>query len=78
MSEKKAKMVKRHQRLAFMDTDETGLSPNFERMTGFTNLTNSKNPKEYSRQYVDKATEDTDVVGYSPATEYSLDRKSVV
>ena len=55
MADKKAKMVKRHQRLAFMNTDETGQTPKFERMTGFTALTNSKNPKEYSRQYVDRA-----------------------
>lgn len=74
MADKKAKMVKRHQRLAFMNTDETGQTPKFERMTGFTTLTNSKNPKEYSRQYVDRASEDTDVVGYAPATEYSFDR----
>lgn len=74
MADNKAKMVKRHQRLAFMNTDETGQEPKFERMTGFTTLTNSKNPKEYSRQYVDRASEDTDVVGYAPATEYSFDR----
>lgn len=74
MADKKAKMVKRHQRLAFMNTDEAGQTPKFERMTGFTALTNSKNPKEYSRQYVDRASEDTDVVGYAPATEYSFDR----
>ena len=74
MADNKAKMVKRHQRLAFMNTDETGQTPKFERMTGFTALTNSKNPKEYSRQYVDRASEDTDVVGYAPATEYSFDR----
>ena len=37
-------------------------------------MTNSKNPKEYSRQYVDRPSEDTDVVGYSPSTEYSFDR----
>lgn len=74
MADKKPKMVKRHQRLAFMDTDESGQMPRFERMTGFTSLTNSKNPKEYSRQYVDMASEDTDVVGYAPATAYSFDR----
>ena len=74
MAENKAKMVKRYQRLAFMNTSETDGTPKFERMTGFTTLTNSKNPKEYSRQYVDRASEDTDVVGYAPATEYSFDR----
>lgn len=71
---KKAKLVKRHQRVAFMDTDTTGSAPKFERMTGFTSMTNSKNPTEYSRQYVDRESEDTDVVGYSPSVSYSFDR----
>lgn len=74
MSDTAAKLVKRHQRVAFMDTDTTGKTPKFERMTGFTSLTNSKNPKEYSRQYVDRESEDTDVVGYSPSVAYSFDR----
>ena len=71
---KKAKLVKRHQRVAFMDTDTTGSAQKFERMTGFTSMTNSKNPTEYSRQYVDRESEDTDVVGYSPSVSYSFDR----
>lgn len=74
MAEAKAKLVKRHQRVAFMDTDTTGNTTKFERMTGFTSMTNSKNPTEYSRQYVDRESEDTDVVGYSPSVSYSFDR----
>ena len=74
MADEKAKIVGRHQRIAFMNTDTTGTTPKYERMTGFTNMTNNKNPKEYNRQYVDKESEDNDVVGYSPATEYSFDR----
>ena len=74
MADTVAKMVKRHQRVAFMDTDKTGSSPKYERMTGFTSMKNSKGAKEYSRQYVDKESEDTDVVGYSPSIEYSFDR----
>lgn len=73
MANATAKMVQRHQRVAFMNTGSAE-SPVFTRMTKFTNMTNNKNPKEYARQYVDKATEDTDVVGYSPSTEYSFDR----
>ena len=68
-----AKMVQRHQRLAFMNTGTTD-APVFTRMKKFTSMTNSKNPKEYSRQYVDEISEDTDVVGYSPAIDYSFDR----
>lgn len=67
------KMVQRHQRLAFMNTG-TADGPVFTRMTKFTSMTNNKNPKEYARQYVDCVSEDTDVVGYSPAIDYSFDR----
>lgn len=68
-----AKMVQRHQRLAFMNTG-TAETPAFTRMTKFTSMTNNKNPKEYSRQYVDRISEDTDVVGYAPSIDYSFDR----
>lgn len=74
MGDTVAKIVKRHQRVAFMNTDTTGSAPKYERMTGFTSMKNAKNAQEYSRHYVDKESEDTDVVGYSPATEYSFDR----
>ena len=70
---KVAKMVQRHQRLAFMNTG-TAEAPVFTRMTKFTSMTNNKNPKEYARQYVDRSSEDTDVVGYSPSIDYSFDR----
>lgn len=68
-----AKMVQRHQRVAFMDTGTVD-APVFTRMTKFTNMTNNKNPKEYTRQYVDRAAEEADVVGYAPSIEYSFDR----
>lgn len=74
MSEEKKVLVTRAKRVAFMNTDDTGSSPKFERMTGFTTLTTSKNPKEYARQYVDEESERTDVTGYAPAIEYSFDR----
>ena len=72
MSVKKQKIVKRSERLSFMDT--TGDGASFARMTKFTSLKGSKNPKEYSRQYVDMDVESSDVVGYAPAIEYSFDR----
>lgn len=74
MADVTAKIVKRHQRVAFMDVDTTGENSNYQRMTKFTSMKNSKNPKEYSRQYVDKESEETDVVGYSPSIDYSFDR----
>lgn len=73
MANATAKMVQRHQRVAFMNTGDNE-SPVFTRMTKFTNMTNNKNPKEYARQYVDTPAEETDVVGYAPSTEYSFDR----
>lgn len=72
--ETEKKLVQRSKRVAFMNTDKTGSSPKFERMTGFTTLTNGKNPTEYSRHYVDEIAERTDVVGYAPSIEFSFDR----
>lgn len=68
-----AKMVQRHQRLAFMNTG-TKEEPVFTRMKKFTSMTNSKNPKEYARQYVDELSEETDVVGYAQSIDYTFDR----
>lgn len=68
------KMVKRCQRVAFMNTDTTGSAPKYDRMTKFSSLSSSKNPKEYSRQYVDQEFEESDVVGYAPSISYSFDR----
>lgn len=73
MAGEKQVMVNRADRLSFMDVGTSG-TPKFERMTKFTTMTGGKNPKEYSRQYVDMLTESSDVVGYAPATEYSFDR----
>ena len=64
------KLVGRHKRLAFMETE----TDTFARMTGFTSLGDSKEAKEYSRQYVDEQTERTDVVGYATGIGYELDR----
>lgn len=62
------KLVVRSKRVAFMDIDGA-----LTRMTKFTTMEPAKNPKEYSRQYVDMATETTDVVGYAPSIEYNFD-----
>ena len=45
----------------------------FTRMKGFTELSGSKNPTEYSRQYVDEIFESTDVTGYSPSWSFAFD-----
>lgn len=66
------RLVQRAERLSFMNVGS--VSADYKRMTGFTALTNGKNAKEYSRQYVDMNTESTDVVGYATGVEYSFDR----
>jgi len=46
----------------------------YQRMQGFSEMAGSRNPIEYSRQYVDEQFERTDVVGFSPQTNFNLDR----
>ncbi len=60
--------VKRCDKVAFMKVGEK-----YVRMTNFTELTTSKNPKEYSRQYVDEEFERSDIVGYAPSISYAFD-----
>ena len=62
-------MVQRSDKVAFY-----GVNGGYTRMTGFTSLSTAKNAKEYSRQYVDQAFEDSDVIGYSPSIGYSFDQ----
>jgi hypothetical protein len=40
---------------------------------GFTDFTENKNPKEYSRQYIHESAERTDLVGYAPSVTYAFD-----
>ncbi len=66
-------LVKRSKRLAFLNVG-TSESPSYTRMTKFTSISSAKNPKEYSRQYVDEDFETAEVVGYSPSIDYAFDR----
>ena len=43
-------MVRRNDKVAFLSTD----GETYNRMTNFTEITQSKNAIEYSRQYVDE------------------------
>lgn len=67
------KLVKRSDKVSFLgclaDDTET-----FNRMRGFTTLSGSKNPAEYSRRYVDEEFETTDVTGYSPSLDFGFDQ----
>lgn len=66
-----ANLVQRTGKLAFYRVPN---KDKYIRMEGFTELTNSKNPKEYSRQYVDEDFERTDVTGYASSISYAFDR----
>ena len=61
-------MVKRCEKLAFMK-----VNGKYHRMTNFTEISVEKNPKEYTRQYVDEEFERSSVVGYSTSVNYSFD-----
>ena len=67
-------LVKRAGKVAYYGVPgDSGGATAYTRMKGFTELSISKNPKEYSRQYVDEEFEQTDVVGYSPSISYGFD-----
>ncbi len=67
------KLIKRSDKVSFLGCVE-GNTETFNRMRGFTTLSGSKNPIEYSRQYVDEEFETTDVVGFSPSLEFGFDQ----
>lgn len=67
------RLVQRNQWASYMDTGTDGTEEYNLMGDGFTSLTENKNPKEYSRQYVNMATEATDVVGYAPSIAYTCD-----
>lgn len=66
-------MIKRSDKKAFYGVPGTGGTSTFTRMKYFTELSTSKNPGEYSRQYVDEPEERTDVVRYSPSISFNFD-----
>lgn len=64
-------LVLRANRKMFMGV---GTDPQtYNRLTGFTDLTESKNPIEYTRKYVDEKFETTDTTGMSSSWSYSFD-----
>ena len=66
------KLVKRSDKVAFMDVSTTAIEI-FKRMRKFTELSTSKNAQEYSRTYIDEDGETTDVTGYSEEKSYGFD-----
>ena len=75
-----SEIVKRYKKLAFYGVpavgDDGAEGYTFYRMKGFDEISTAKNPKEYSRQYVDEEFEQTDVVGYTPSITFGFDRFS--
>ena len=70
-------VVKRCEKLAFYgvpQADGDTVAYTYYRMKGFDEITTSKNPREYSRQYVDEEFEQTDVVGYNPSISFGFDK----
>ena len=62
--------IPRSKKIAFMEVD----NGTFYRMKGFTALSTNRNPKEYTRQYVDESFETTDVVAISTSMEFTFDQ----
>lgn len=70
-------IVARHKMLSFYGvktTTEGATTTTYHRMKYFTQLAQSKNPQEYSRKYVDEATQRTDVTGFAPEISYGFDK----
>ena len=67
-------VTKRSDKIAFYGVPAAEGRYTFHRMKGFSDLSTSKNAKEYTRQYVDEEFEQTDVVGYSPSMSFTLDQ----
>ena len=67
------KIVMRCEYASFMDC--ILLSPHAFKLIGegFTSFPESKNPKEYTRKYINYKTEISDVIGYAPSVEYAVD-----
>ena len=67
----KETLVMRADRKMFMGVGEG--SQTIHRMRGFSSLSESKNPVEYTRKYVDEKFETTDVTGVSPSYDFTFD-----
>lgn len=74
MSDKK--LVLRHEVLTFMKpkklTEDT-FEEKYYRLYGFTELSETANPQEYTRKYIDEARERTDIVGMTKTSSFNLD-----
>ncbi len=69
----KKSIVARHKKVAFYGVPSSDGMEKFLRMPKFTQLSQSKNPIEHNRQYVDEPFQETDITGYSPSISYAFD-----
>lgn len=67
-------MIKRSNKVAFYGVTDASGNVTYKRMTGFTKLSVSKNPKNYTRQYIDEDFEHSDIVSYQTSISYEFDR----
>lgn len=74
MEKEKPKLQPRHKMLAFYGVPSDTGTVTLTRMRKFTQLSQSKNPVEYNRQYTDEPVQQTDVVGYAPSLDYAFDK----
>ena len=65
-------LVMRADRKMFMGVNN-GNTETIHRMRGFSSLSESKNPTEYTRKYVDELFETTDVTGVSSSFDFTFD-----
>lgn len=66
-------MIKRSDKKLFYGVPNGDGEITFARAKYFTEASVSKNPGEYTRQYIDESEERTDVVRYSPSISYAFD-----
>lgn len=71
------KLIMRADRKMFMGVKSgSGSTETIYRMRGFTSLSESKNPTEYTRKYVDELFETTDVTGINSSYDFTFDLMS--
>lgn len=71
------KLILRHKVLTFMKPKAVGeekqVNDKFYLLYGFTELSESANPQEYSRKYINESYERTDVIGMTKSNSFNLD-----
>lgn len=66
-------LVKRSEKLSFLEVIGSDGSSTYHRMEGFTNMDFSHNSKKHTRQHVDEDFERTDTVGHSKSISYEFE-----